>query len=90
MATSILERFTTATPTTSKLQIERGIPVPADTRGPVPIYPFREMEVGDSFFVATTRIQHSVRRGASATGKRLGKRFTCRKVEGGLRIWRVE
>lgn len=83
-------------------KIEKNIPIPEDVtrRGK---FPFLEMEVGDSFVVpeseAGWRQFHQPRAGwtsivhtlASRYGKRLGRRFTCRKLpDRSVRVWRVE
>jgi len=74
-----------------EFKIEKGIAIPERKGGTVK-YPFEQMEVGDSFFVPESA---EVRRSnfsnsASSYGKRTGKKFTVRKVEGGWRCWRVE
>lgn len=65
MATNVLER---------PISIEKDVPCPAlYGRGFNAKYPFREMEVGDSFFVATDQPQtHTLRRTASMHGQRSG------------------
>ena len=71
----------------NEYKIEKGFPVP-DTRG-MRKYPWRKLEVGDSFFVAggTTAL---VSPSASGFSKRNpGLQFTCMQVEGGVRVWRV-
>lgn len=69
-----------------KLPIERGLPIPR-----LSLYPFRAMQVGDSFFAPTQR--HALQRNAYNHGRRLGYRFTSRLVTEkgvkGPRIWRV-
>jgi len=54
-------------------------------------YPFPKMDVGDSIFIdgKTTR-EATARRAASLYGSRNKKKFACRKVEGGVRIWRIK
>lgn len=70
------------------VKIDKGIPLPkAATREK---YPFREMNVGDSFFVKETVASSS----ASLANKRFApKRFASRKVtvggQSGLRIWSI-
>jgi len=75
----------TAKPT---FQIEKGIPVPETPgRG---LYPFADMDVGDSFFVGgEVSARSKAVSAASWFGKRNGLKFSCRNVDGGLRIWRV-
>ena len=67
-------------------QIEKTVSIPAS----IGKYPFSEMQVGDSFFVPVgdaTRAQ--VSNAASPWGKKHGRRFTVRTVDGGCRCWRV-
>lgn len=90
MAT-VLERFR---PTTVKndtqFVLERDVPIPKHTgRGRAATYPFRDMEVGDSFFVTTSRPKtHPVRRAASAFAARHGGKFCTRRTDEGVRVWR--
>ena len=72
-----------------KINIEKGIPVKRPREDSV--YPFTEMEVGDSF-LATEQIckkPHKVRMAAHEAGKRLGRKYVTRTVEGGIRVWRT-
>lgn len=52
-------------------------------------YPFREMVVGDSFFVAHADGAYVVGAAASSYGRRHNMRFATRAVEGGTRVWRI-
>jgi hypothetical protein len=52
-------------------------------------YPFGEMAVGDSFFVASGEGAFVVSAAACSHGKRHNKRFATRAVEGGTRVWRI-
>jgi hypothetical protein len=65
-------------------KLERDKPIPTDRVK----YPWRDMKVGDSFFVpgmAVSAIAGSVS-GASSRGA--GK-FRCRAENGGVRIWKI-
>lgn len=82
----------------SIFKVDKDVPIP-ESRGRrwgTSIYPFRDMEVGDSFFVPTESGQEVVmgKRIASAgTNRALRKDgifFTVRKVEGGVRCWRAK
>lgn len=81
----------------SDIQIDSGIPIPprATGEGRTPKYPFRQMEVGDSFLVPYMDGRprgHTARRMAAATKsavKRTGWKFTARQLSDGLRVWRV-
>lgn len=74
-------------------EIEKGIEMPKtlSRRG---MYPFAEMEVGDSFFVAAQGedsriVRQRVSAAASHRGARNGGQYSCAMVEGGTRCWRV-
>jgi hypothetical protein len=71
----------------SNFVIEKGVPLPG--RGRSPIYPFEQMEVGDSFAVPEDK-RHVVGPAAAWFGKRHGRKYSVRKTTGGFRVWRVE
>lgn len=72
------------------MKIEKGIPAPEDNLGSAK-YPYSEMEIGDSvFFDVNLHDQNKARIAARVYSHRTGKKFTARKVEGGVRIWRIE
>lgn len=57
-------------------------------------YPLPGMEVGDHFEVRCSEdeyevVSNRVRASVWVWGKRHGKRFASRKIEGGIGIWRV-
>ncbi len=71
------------------MKIEKNVPIPAKSGRLTSKYPFKQMELGDSFFVATDkpiRTMTSLR----ACAKNAGVKATCRKVAGGVRVWRIE
>jgi hypothetical protein len=70
--------------------IEKNIPVPAFVAKKQPKYPFLKMKVGDSFLSATDSCERISPSMALFHKKYPNKRFTCRKVEGGARVWRVK
>lgn len=71
--------------------IEKGVALPKGKRAEKSTkYPFKSMEVGDSFLVPDGTNVVSLRAHASASGRALGRRFSVRLVEQGVRIWRVE
>ena len=79
------------------IKVEQGFPIPAKASRSSPCrkYPWKEMEIGDSFFVAAPdaqcrKLQMLVASGAVSAKQRLGRVFTVRLVEGGVRAWRVE
>ena len=73
--------------------IEKNIPIKQRVKNSR--YPFDIMELGDSFFVPvgnehrTAAVGARLRTCAYAHGKRRGM-FSFRKVDGGLRCWRVK
>ncbi len=74
-----------------KYEIEKGIEIPGSK------YPFMKMEVGDSFFVESKLNELAKNRNVlSAACYVFGQKtkskskFTVRKVEGGLRCWRIK
>jgi len=67
-------------------EIEKGIPLPAR---PNKVYPFDQMEVGDSFLIPDHKYR-AVQAAASRAGKCSGKRFTVRNTKEGYRCWRIE
>lgn len=76
--------------------IEKGIPI-VPQRNVISKYPFKTMEVGDSFFVpcaggderkTMARITTAISQFKKAKNQS-ELRFSVRTVEGGLRCWRV-
>lgn len=76
----------------SSISIESGVPLPASyINGRPASYPFRKMEVGQSIFIPEEKVSpHHAAKRAYAAGRRTGYKFTCRKVDGGVRVWRIE
>jgi hypothetical protein len=68
-------------------EITSAVPIPAPrVRNN---YPYEQLQVGESFWVPIVAMQplcNANRR----NGKRLGRRFVCRRDDGGVRVWRVE
>jgi hypothetical protein len=69
------------------LQIDSTVPMPASQHRVK--YPFNDMTVGDSFLIREPSMVKNVRSAAWMYSKRHGWRFSCRKVDGGWRVWRV-
>lgn len=70
--------------------IETNVPMPKnESRGRPPIYPFRDMDVGDSVLVSGQTVGGSAYLSAMQHGRLNGKKFSGRTEEGGVRIWRV-
>lgn len=75
------------------MKIEKGIPIPEITqgqRGRKSMYPFKQMEIGDSVFFEGADSKSKQMAAAKIYSKRYGIRLIGRTVDGGLRIWRVE
>lgn len=75
-------------------KIVSNIPVPEDagSRGRRSVYPFRQMKVGQSFFVPNDEVDSfNLRMAASSFAQRNKDfRFTVRKEEEGYRVWRIK
>lgn len=69
-----------------KIKIEKGMPIPTSNKS---TYPFREMKIGDSFFVSSDK-ENSMRVCAYGFSRGGKIKFTTRKVDGGTRCWRVK
>jgi hypothetical protein len=71
-------------------EVEKGV-----ARKQLGIYPFGQMEVDDSFLVPSSskddrrRTQRHISAVSTSHGRRNGKRFSTRQVEGGVRCWRI-
>lgn len=72
----------------SEFVIEDGIEMPGKPGRPAK-YPWREMLPGQSFFIPGSN-SRNLYRSASAASKQNSCKFACRRVDGGMRIWRVE
>jgi len=70
------------------MEIETGVPVPRQRR--ITKYPFGYMQVGESCFFPGQSTTDRAYRAAKTMGQRRGWVFTGRRVDGGIRIWRVE
>ena len=74
-----------------QVQIESGIAIPIHRMVVKPEYPYERMAVGDSFLVESDRktiLVMGCKRNAAA-GKTLGMKFIAKRVDGGVRVWRV-
>lgn len=77
----------------SEYKIDKGIPIPLSRSGGQKTQDLvMLMEVGDSIFVpdVTSSATASSRLGLSWRAAKYQRQFTCRKVEGGVRVWRVK
>ena len=76
------------------LKVQKNIPMPdiPHNVGRPRIYPWYEMEIGDSFLVPTDNARmkkHVVKTGIDKMAKK-GLIFELRVVEGGIRVWRTK
>ncbi len=68
---------------------DKNIPIPkVKGRGRGKMYHFDLMEIGDSIFFNTPR--ENVAQAINRIGKSTGFRFTTRKENGGIRVWRIK
>lgn len=71
------------------IKIEKGVPIPAARTNSNNCYPWREMEVGDSFVIPGMDRTAGGSRVHYANQLGIG-RFTLRSFDGGVRVWRIE
>lgn len=87
-----------------KIKIDKDIKMDEETRGRPAIYPFKEMEIGDSIFIeGSNSVLESAKASAHAYAKKTvasvwngktwtptgRKRFVTKRENGGMRIGRV-
>lgn len=74
------------------IAIEKGVEMPEGRVRVKRKYPYGEMEVGDSFVVENDSPSRMVNVCGMnrKMGLKLKRRFTARKQEDGIRVWRVE
>jgi hypothetical protein len=81
----------------NEFKIEKGIPIPEfNTKSK---YPFKDMQIGDSFFAPGKTVEQ-MQNAATTYRKKLGYKFVCRSAKGpylngeeeipGTRVWRRE
>jgi len=68
--------------------IESNIPMPDPKMGRKPKYPWRQMKVGDSFFVPDRKTNFIAGIAWNQT-RRHGTKWACRAIDGGVRVWRM-
>ena len=75
------------------MKIDKRIPITEPKPGAKTKYPFKHMNVGDSFFIEpySSVLQKNVLNAASMFAKYNGTKhkFSTRKEGNGLRVWRV-
>ena len=80
--------------TEERVVIDKQYPVPEACRrtgkkGRPNIYPFHDMEIGDSIFLEGQGHNSGARGSVKSFSARYGKKFSSRIVDGGIRIWRI-
>ena len=75
--------------------VEKNVPIPAAKRGArKPIYPFSQMAVDESVFIADPDAYRAKGAACGTGNTRKGKQFKSRRVteneQTGVRIWRVK
>lgn len=78
----------------SPFTVEKNVPIPRSNWTGNYRYPFRQMEIGDSFFVPGDSPGEAAIRVRSAASyfchRNPGFYFSVLKVDGGCRVWRIE
>ena len=76
--------------TQTSFKIEKGVPLPPSRRGRT-LYPWADMEVGDSFVAGpySTKFQNNVTTSAALQRRKHGRSFATRKDGDNLRVWRI-
>lgn len=72
---------------TFKIEDDYEIPAERQRRARRSKYPWVELDIGQSFMVKDALLR-SMSSTACHAGKRLGKKFIVRTVDGGVRVWR--
>lgn len=77
--------------------VEPNVPLPRDRRGTTTRYPWKSLDVGDSFFVPCPEgrtlkaHRNNLVRLAWHYGRTHGgEKFSTRVQDGGVRVWRIE
>ena len=68
------------------LAVDKGTPLPEEKKRNV--YPYKQMDVGDSFFAPDAQITVMCNL-QYRMSKRTGMKFTARKEGNGVRVWRI-
>jgi hypothetical protein len=69
------------------IEIEKGVPITGKSRQR---FPFKDMEVGDSFFIKDGKNKSAYSSAAGFARRHPAFAFTVRKINGGIRVWRIE
>jgi hypothetical protein len=74
--------------TTGKLKIDADFPLPVNMDDDGFTYPWDDMKVGHSFFIPGRTMRAASKR-VQKRQKTSGHRYTCRTMDGGIRVWRT-
>lgn len=70
---------------------KKKIPLPPDSSGGgVTKYPFREMEIGDSFLIPRNEMNENTRMNIYGLAAKKNIKVSTRISEEGLRVWRIK
>jgi len=76
----------------SEIKIDKGVPMPdrseASNAGRSMVYPWKEMEIGDSFLLKSD-VKTASRQCWAAAKRYAPRRFASRKTPEGYRVWRI-
>lgn len=90
-ALKLIDEINAAQAEDNGFTLETGIAIPEGRTERVAKYPFREMEVGHSFFVKDAKVS-TFQTLCHSWGKKLGHKFVCREwstgAAKGVRVWR--
>ena len=67
--------------------VEKNVPIPKHDRRRQCKYPWKELGVGDSFYVPNGN-RNSLYAGARNWAKKLNHKYVCRTEGRGMRVWR--
>lgn len=73
----------------STIKIDKGVPIPNGSGG-YSVYPWAEMEVGDSFFAPVPGLSGSIAGAARKYGWKFRTQTTVENGIKGVRVWRKE
>lgn len=70
------------------IKIDKDIPFPERMNKGKSMYPFAAMKIGDSFLVPFEN-RNRVSVAMVTANRKIGKKFASKKVEDGIRVWRI-
>ena len=74
----------------SEVKIEKGVPMPVRSLQRDSLYPWKQMEVGDSFVMQSGKSPNHASNMMRYQRQRTGRQYSSRtQADGTIRIWRV-